>query len=170
MNNDYNRMRLTSAGTKVFSRQESGKNHEPQFRVLGEGLPVVLPFVDPLSIIAGDMIVLKTLLGSYYPLCSDFDEPFKSIIVALRMITYLFLIFPFKTDYTEILALGSHIVQFSTGELWDLPFIESQYLLFNAVSSFSHDVVLPIWKSNISLSLMIDKKAKRFVLLISSLM
>ena len=32
-------------------------------------------------------------------------------------------------------------------------------------SSVSHDVVLPIWKSNVSLSLMIDKKAKRFVFL-----
>ena len=30
-------------------------------------------------------------------------------------------------------------------------------------SSVSHDVVLPIWKSNMSLSLMIDKKAKRFL-------
>lgn len=29
--------------------------------------------------------------------------------------------------------------------------------------SVSHDVVLPIWKSNVSLSLMIDKKAKRFL-------
>lgn len=80
-------MRLTSAGTKVFSRQESGKNVDPQFRVLSEGLPVVLPFVDPLSFITGDMSVLKTLLGSYYPLCSHFEEPFKSIIEALRMIT-----------------------------------------------------------------------------------
>jgi len=122
MNNDYNRIRLTSAGTKVFSRQESGKNLEPQFRVLSEGLPVVLPFVDPLSIITGDMGVLRTLLGSYYPLCSHFEEPFKSII--------------------EALPTGSRIVQFSTGEV------------------FSHDVVLPIWKSNVSVSLMIDKKAK----------
>ena len=90
MNNDYNRIRLTSAGTKVFSRQESGKNLAPQFRVLGEGLPVVLPFVDPLSIIGGDTIVLKTLLGSYYPLCSDFEEPFKSVVGALGMINYIF--------------------------------------------------------------------------------
>jgi len=83
---------------------------------------VVLPFVDPLSFITGDMSVLKTLLGSYYPLCSHFEEPFKSII--------------------EALPTGSHIVQFSTAEL------------------FSHDIVLPIWKSNVSVSLMIDKKAK----------
>ena len=86
MNNDYNRIRLTSAGTKVFSRQESGKNIDPQFRVLGEGLPVILPFVDPLSIISGDMAVLKTLLQSYYPLCSEFEEPFKSCITAQGMV------------------------------------------------------------------------------------
>ena len=85
-NNDYNRIRLTTAGTKVFLKQESGKNIDPQFRVLGEGLPVILPFVDPLSIITGDIVALRTLLGSYYPLCSDFEEPFKSIIDALCMI------------------------------------------------------------------------------------
>lgn len=90
LNNDYNRIRLTSAGTKVFSKQESGKNTDPQFRVLGEGLPVILPFVDPLSIITGDMAVLKTLLKSYYPLCSDFEEPFKSCITAHGMITVFF--------------------------------------------------------------------------------
>jgi multisite-specific tRNA:(cytosine-C5)-methyltransferase len=87
-NNDYNRIRLTSAGTKVFSRQESGKNIDPQFRVLGEGLPVILPFVDPLSIITGDIAVLKTLLKSYYPLCSEFEEPFKSCISAKGMLPF----------------------------------------------------------------------------------
>ncbi|KAF8804768.1 S-adenosyl-L-methionine-dependent methyltransferase [Phlegmacium glaucopus] len=121
-NNDYNRIRLTSAGTKVFSKQESGKNVDPQFRVLGEGLPVILPFVDPRSIITADMMALRILLGTYYPLCSAFEEPFKSVIC--------------------VLPLGSQIVQFSTSEL------------------FSHDVILPIWKSNMSLTLMIDKKAK----------
>lgn len=90
MNNDYNRIRLASAGTKVFSRQESGKNLEPQFRVLGEGLPVILPFVDPPSIMTGDVAVLKTLLGSYYPLCSEFEEPFKSCISAQGMVTFFF--------------------------------------------------------------------------------
>lgn len=91
MNNDYNRIRLVSAGTKVFSRQESGKNVDPQFRVLGEGLPVILPFVDPLSIFTGDIAVLKTLLGSYYPLCSDFEEPFRSHITAQGMVpSFLF--------------------------------------------------------------------------------
>lgn len=66
---------------------------DPQFRVLGEGLPVILPFIDPLSIITGDMIALKTLLGSYYPLCSDFEEPFKSIVSALCAVTYFLSIF-----------------------------------------------------------------------------
>jgi multisite-specific tRNA:(cytosine-C5)-methyltransferase len=101
MNNDYNRIRLASAGTKVFSRQESGKNVDPQFRVLGEGLPVILPFVDPLSIITGDMAVLKTLLKSYYPLCSDFEEPFKSFIVAQGMVTF-FLHFLIRLIASEI--------------------------------------------------------------------
>lgn len=77
-NNDFSRIRLTAAGTKVFSKQEGGKASEAQFRVLGEGLPVVLPYVDPSTIITADLSTLKTLVQSYYPLCSSFDEPFKS--------------------------------------------------------------------------------------------
>lgn len=124
MNNDYNRIRLASAGTKVFSRQESGKNVDPQFRVLGEGLPVILPFVDPHSIIAGDLAVLKTLLRSYYPLCSDFEEPFKSHISAQGMVTFSFFLLSTFPNCIGNPALGSHIVQFSTGELCVfLPFI-----------------------------------------------
>jgi hypothetical protein len=29
--------------------------------------------------------------------------------------------------------------------------------------SLTHDLVLPIWKSNVSITLMIEKKAKRYV-------
>lgn len=32
--------------------------------------------------------------------------------------------------------------------------------------SLSHDLILPIWKSNVSITLMIDKKAKRYVYLV----
>lgn len=83
-NNDYSRIRLTAAGTKVFAKQESGpaSRGEPQFRILGEGLPVVLPYVDPATIITTDIPTLKVLVESYYPFCSSFSEPFKSIIEA----------------------------------------------------------------------------------------
>lgn len=82
--NDYNRIRLTSAGTKVFMKQEAGKGIEAQFRVLGEGLPVILPYINPETIIIGNLTILKTLVESYYPLCSTFDGPFRSIIEGRR--------------------------------------------------------------------------------------
>jgi len=88
--NDYERLRLTAAGTKVFAKQEAGKGTEAQFRVLGEGLPVVLPFVDPASIITGDLISLRTLVESYYPLCSAFGEPFRSVVEARRAFFFFF--------------------------------------------------------------------------------
>ncbi|KAF8906542.1 S-adenosyl-L-methionine-dependent methyltransferase [Gymnopilus junonius] len=122
-NNDYERIRLTAAGTKVFAKQEAGKGTEAQFRVLGEGLPVVIPYIDPASIISGDIASLKTLVESHYPLCSNFPEPFRTTV--------------------EARPTGSHIVRFP---------LETQ-------SSF-RDLLLPIWKSNVSLTLMIDKKAK----------
>lgn len=80
--NDYTRLRIVNAGTKVFTKQEGGRGMEPSFRVLGEGLPVVLPFIDPATILDGDIVVLKTLIGTYYPLCAAFGEPFKSAVEA----------------------------------------------------------------------------------------
>ena len=72
--------------------------------------------------------------------------------------------FRHKTDRIGILVLGSHIVQFSTSEMCVFTLFLKKNQFFNAIcSSVSHDVVLPIWKSNVSLSLMIDKKAKRFL-------
>ncbi|PPQ85011.1 hypothetical protein CVT25_010400 [Psilocybe cyanescens] len=125
-NNNYERLRLTAAGTKVFAKQEGGKNSDAQFRVLGEGLPVIFPYVDPVSIIKGDMVSLKTLVESYYPLCSNFGDEFRQVI--------------------EARPTGSHIVRFPLGK--------------HDGTSLTHDLLLPIWKSNVSLTLMIDKKAK----------
>ncbi|KXN81699.1 tRNA (cytosine(34)-C(5))-methyltransferase [Leucoagaricus sp. SymC.cos] len=78
--NDYARIRLTFAGTKILSKQEGGKGVDAQFRVLGEGLPVVLPYVEPGSIVTGDLESLRLLIASYYPLCSSFGDPFKAAI------------------------------------------------------------------------------------------
>ncbi|KAJ7652218.1 S-adenosyl-L-methionine-dependent methyltransferase [Mycena rosella] len=125
-NNDYNRIRLTFAGTKVFAKQEAGRGVDAQFRVLGEALPLVLPYTDPATIVDADLVVLRTLVEGHYPLCAVFPEPFRGLM----------------TDAGS----GSHIVRFPQSEL-------------NG-ASLSHDVILPIWKSNVSLTLMIDKKAK----------
>ena len=79
-NNDYTRIRLTACGTKVFTKQEGGKNVGAQFRVLGEGLPVILPYTDPRSIMDADIPTLKILLRDQYPLCAVFSEHFRSAI------------------------------------------------------------------------------------------
>ena len=86
--NNYERIRLTAAGTKVFAKQEAGKGAEAQFRVLGEGLPVIIPFIDPAHIIVGDTASLKTLVESHYPLCSSFVEPFRSLVEARRKLPF----------------------------------------------------------------------------------
>ncbi|EAU81513.1 tRNA (cytosine-5-)-methyltransferase [Coprinopsis cinerea okayama7 len=125
-NNSYERLRLTAAGTKIFAKQEGGKATEAQFRVLGEGLPVVLPFVDEKTIMDGDHESLKILVESYYPLCERLPQPFRKMV--------------------EDRPSGSHIVRFPKGT--------------TEITSLTHDLVLPIWKSNVSLTLMIDKKAK----------
>jgi multisite-specific tRNA:(cytosine-C5)-methyltransferase len=81
-NNDYARLRIINSGTKVFTKQEGGRGIDASFRVLGEGLPVVLPYIDPTTILDGDIEILKTLISVYYPLCGTFPEPFKSVIEA----------------------------------------------------------------------------------------
>jgi len=124
--NDFTKIRLTTAGTKVFTKQEGGKGVEAQYRILGEGLPVVLPYTDPKSIVTGNMNILKNLVLSHYPLCTSFEQSFRPILDALE--------------------LGCHIFKFPPGELDG--------------ASLSHDLLVPIWKSGVSVSLMVDKKAK----------
>lgn len=80
LNNDYTRMRLMTSGTKVITKQEAGRGLEAQFRVLGEGLPVVLPYIDPSVILDTEFSTLRTLLMTYYPLCTSFSEPFRTAI------------------------------------------------------------------------------------------
>ena len=82
MHNDYTRMRLMTSGTKVVTKQEAGRGMDAHFRILGEGLPVVLPYIDPATIMMADMATLRVLLHTYYPLCTSFQEPFKSAMVA----------------------------------------------------------------------------------------
>ncbi|KAI5118905.1 hypothetical protein M0805_002820 [Coniferiporia weirii] len=135
---DYTKIRLVSAGVKLFGRSELGhakgassaqsstKDSKTEFRVLSEGLLALLPYIDYEALVNGDTVALRTLLETYYPLCSSFKDPFRSNI--------------------EARALGSHIVRFMPGEYGSV--------------SLSHDLFLPLWKSDVSVSLMIDKKAK----------
>ena len=80
--NSFERLRLTAAGTKVFAKQEGGKGTEAQFRILAEGLPVILPFIDPSAIIKGNVACLKIFLESSYPLCTTFPDYFREAINA----------------------------------------------------------------------------------------
>ena len=82
--NDYTRMRLVTCGTKVMGKQEGAASKkegaEMQFRILSEGLPVMLPYIEPESILSADLATLKVMMESYYPVCSQFQEPFRSAI------------------------------------------------------------------------------------------
>ena len=84
--NDFARIRLMTAGTKVFGKQEGTEakraGNETHFRVLAEGLPVVLPFVGPRAVVEADFAALKVLMESYYPLTTGFTDPFRSMIEA----------------------------------------------------------------------------------------
>ena len=82
--NDYNRIRLTSCGTKVFAKQEAGRGTDAQFRILGDALPVVLSYIDQSTIMTADIPALKTFIEAYYPLCTTFLEPFRSAIEKRR--------------------------------------------------------------------------------------
>ncbi|KAH0834903.1 S-adenosyl-L-methionine-dependent methyltransferase [Lanmaoa asiatica] len=124
--NDYTRMRLMTSGTKVVTKQDAGRGMDAHFRILGEGLPVVLPYINPVSIMTADVATLRVLLRTYYPLCTSFQEPFRSAI--------------------EARGSGSHVVRFVASQSTD--------------TTLSRDMVLPLWKSNVSVTLMIDKKAK----------
>jgi multisite-specific tRNA:(cytosine-C5)-methyltransferase len=73
---------LKNIGRTRLNLNAGGRGMDASFRVLGEGLPVVLPYIRPETITDCDIGILKTLLSVYYPLCGTFPEPFKSAIEA----------------------------------------------------------------------------------------
>jgi multisite-specific tRNA:(cytosine-C5)-methyltransferase len=100
--NDYKRIRIMTAGTKIFMRQESGFGRResggdyaaesvPRFRLLSDGLPVVLPYIKPETIIDTDIPTLHLLLETYYPLLAAFGEAFQRVVGSRRALcTYFF--------------------------------------------------------------------------------
>ena len=65
-------MRLITAGTMVISRQETGWGMDAQFRILGEGLPVVLPCLEPGATMTAEVGVLRVVSQTCYPSCAFF--------------------------------------------------------------------------------------------------
>jgi multisite-specific tRNA:(cytosine-C5)-methyltransferase len=101
--NDYKRIRIMTAGTKIFMRQEGGfgrgdgagehgdgAEKVPRFRLLSEGLPVVLPYIDPETILNTDIPTLQRLLETYYPLLTAFGDAFQRDVGSRRACAPLF--------------------------------------------------------------------------------
>ena len=71
----------------------------------------------------------------------------------------------------RFVAIGSHAIRIPPAELEGAVYAHNlnlpNVILANEVNLFirlTHDLFLSIWKSNVSLTLMMNKKAKRFVL------
>ena len=75
-NNDYTRLRLLTAGTKLFVKQ----GDEGRYRVLNEGLPAVMPYVKPETVLEADLASLRVLMRDYYPLCATLPRGFREKI------------------------------------------------------------------------------------------
>jgi len=133
---DHTRIRLVSAGVRIFGRSEFAKSaagdssqtsDELQLRVLSDGMLTVLDYADKSTFIEGDAHALRLLLEAYFPLSSSFSDPFKPAV--------------------DSRAIGSHIGCFKAGDY--------------AGTRLNHDLIFPLWKSEQSVSLMIDKTAKK---------
>lgn len=79
---DHTKIRLVSAGVKLFGKSALHSNNDEEeehtiFRVLNEGLPALIPYLDHETLIKGDVKVLRIFLESYYPLCTTFPDEFK---------------------------------------------------------------------------------------------
>jgi len=144
---------MISAGIKLATRQEGAQRaavkakrargetvdadgaalekENPKFRVLNDAVSQVLQYMDPEDVIVGDMGVLKTLVMRTYPLAREFEEPYR--------------------ERLERCEFGHQVLRI------DPPAGESS---LQEETVLSHPLIFAIWKSNISLSLMLDKRAK----------
>nr|GAT49463.1 tRNA (cytosine-5-)-methyltransferase [Mycena chlorophos] len=106
--NDYNRIRLTFAGTKVLVKHEGARGVDAQYRVLAEAVPLVLPYLDRAFVLEGDFESLRIFTEGLYPLCDAFPEPFKSTGIAL--------------------APGGHVIRFPQGRVEGVVLPDDLYL------------------------------------------
>ncbi|CAE6469303.1 unnamed protein product [Rhizoctonia solani] len=145
--NDFARLRLISAGVRVFSRQESGVKVElhgrNRFRFLTEGVPSVLPHVDESKIITADLETLRIFMRLYYPVYMEFGSPMKDKLSGLGEQGLVALADVVADFWRE---MGSYLMRIEPGEQGGM--------------NLKHALVLPIWKSTASVALMLDKKAK----------
>lgn len=76
LSNSYKRMRLTSCGVKVFSRQDSSKDGQfrCKWRIMSEGLEIMRPFMGERRIIKCGMETLKQLMGTLNVAIADVED------------------------------------------------------------------------------------------------
>lgn len=79
------KVRLLNAGTKAFARQESNKSGdlECKWRIIGDALPPIRPYLAPTSVITATLTDLAFLLSEYYPVfdrvpAGQFKETLKN--------------------------------------------------------------------------------------------
>lgn len=100
LQNDNTKIRLISAGVRLFGRSDfmiprnTDRNNtsdkeapdqpkKSQFRILSEGIPVILPYINRDTLIGCDESALRVLLEEYHPLCSGFNSAYRSKIESL---------------------------------------------------------------------------------------
>lgn len=85
LNNEYTRLRLVSAGVKLFARQSNRGGEDSvdcAWRACAEGLQVLLQFIRDEDVTKITLKELKTMLEVYYPLIDRFEEPVKALFKA----------------------------------------------------------------------------------------
>lgn len=147
---DYKRIRLVSAGVKLFGRselaasgnstsdaqgqekdaaapegagEESKKVKKLEFRILSDGLTALLPHLEVSKLVAGGANDLRVFLKTYYPLCSSFEDGFRNKLEALGILCPLQCI---ETTTADALfpAPGSHIVRFAPGDYGGATYVQ----------------------------------------------
>ncbi|KAG1741412.1 uncharacterized protein EDB91DRAFT_1130256 [Suillus paluster] len=106
-------MRVMTNGTNLITKQDAGRGLDAQFLVLGEGLSVVLLYINLSVTLDAEFATLRTLLITYCPLCASFSAPFRWIIESRSMTPAT----PIKQTCSLCVAgPGSHIVRFPVSQ------------------------------------------------------
>ncbi|KAF8582579.1 S-adenosyl-L-methionine-dependent methyltransferase [Ramaria rubella] len=133
--NDYAKIRLVAAGTKAFTRQDAG---------------AITADDDEQTSARQQFRILDDAVTVVLPFISpETVLPGRLNDLKLLLENYYPLIVSFDQPFQSLLGSkenGNHLVRFQAGE-WE-------------GAMLTHPLVLPLWKSNASLSLMTDKKSK----------
>lgn len=150
------KLRLLSAGTKLFARQSSTPAFDAslncKWRATSDGLMALRPFIQDSNILKADLKDLKYLIKSHYSMIDDLpDGTFKESVKTILNGSFVVDVQPSETV----------IEKNEKGRKDRRDIGKEEESLEGKIIKLETKLTVPVWRAPTSVNLMLDKQEKR---------